>query len=509
MMGLESAMRVAKLSVVCTVILLCMACGDDVNEPGRQGESRGDASMPTEGDAPSADGQDSSPQWQPPQGLDVRGPVEGTVTDPLDDAAFVYDGREVRTYELRLSAENLALLDADPRAEQYVEGELLFEGRSYGAVGIRYKGSVGAFRGCTERPDGGAKICRKLSMKVKLNWDDPQGNFHGLRKLQFHSLNNDVSMMKERLGYFLYRSFGVPAPRAVHARLLINGELSGLYALVEQIDGRFTRSRFEEGGKGNLYKELWPLTDDGEPPDAMTIMEQLRTNEDESPSFDGLLSFSAALGDADTSELPAVIERFTDLEHTLRYLAVDRATGNDDGIFHWYCVTGPCWNHNYFWYEEQDAARLWLIPWDLDSGFNVDNRTTTIWYDWDDASLGCEPVFRPPFNLPQRPPVCDKLSGGWAGYQERYLELLQEFLDGPFDREQVEQRLLEWEAQIWPFVVEAADAHDDAVSAEQWQQGRAWLRASIDRLQARARERIAMGPRELEVAGETNDATAP
>jgi hypothetical protein len=60
-------------------------------------------------------------------------------------------------------------------------------------------------------------------MKVSFDWQNPDGRFYGLRKLQFHAMNRDPSMLKERLGYSIFRDFGVAAPRAAHARLLING----------------------------------------------------------------------------------------------------------------------------------------------------------------------------------------------------------------------------------------------------------------------------------------------
>ena len=56
-------------------------------------------------------------------------------------------------------------------------------------------------------------------------------------------MNLDTSLMRDRLGYLLFAEAGVAAPRSTHARVVINGEFVGLFALVEQIDGRFTRDR--------------------------------------------------------------------------------------------------------------------------------------------------------------------------------------------------------------------------------------------------------------------------
>ena len=45
--------------------------------------------------------------------------------------------------------------------------------------------------------------------------------------------------------------------RSVHARLVVNAKFYGLYALIEQIDGRFARYHFENGK--NLYKDSHQL----------------------------------------------------------------------------------------------------------------------------------------------------------------------------------------------------------------------------------------------------------
>ena len=426
-------------------------------------------------------------------------PVGPVVTDPYDDATYIYDQQALRTYELVLSPEDLALIDSAPREEMYVQGALRFEGQEYGPVGIRYKGSVGAFRGCISTEDGsGAKSCTKLSMKVKFNWNDPEARFFGLKKLQFHSMVNDPAMLKERLGYWMFRQFGVPAPRAVHARLIINGRFNGLFALVEQIDGRFTRSRFSEGGKGNLYKEAWPIDSLGLARSQMYLLERLKTNEDEDPTFHGMVGFGTDLQNASADNLPEVLKSWTDLEQTMRYVVVDRTTRNDDGAFHWYARAGAAtaWNHNYYWYEEPETARLWIIPWDLDSTFNLDSRITTIWMPWDDTSHECIGMSQSPHPA-LRAPSCDKLIWAWAQQQDRFLALLEAFLAGPFREEAWEPQLSAWQAQIAPFVQEADLTHADAVTVPEWQAATMDLRTRLLVLREAASARLAEGPKEI------------
>ena len=87
---------------------------------------------------------------------------------------YIFDQENLHTFDLILSEENLNLINRDPAAEEYVEGMLIFEKDTISPVGIRYKGSIGAFVGCLDGPNmfepSGAKICTKLSMKIKINW---------------------------------------------------------------------------------------------------------------------------------------------------------------------------------------------------------------------------------------------------------------------------------------------------------------------------------------------------
>ena len=198
-----------------------------------------------------------------------------------ESSDYIFDQHALHTFELSIPLSNLDKIDSNPAAEEYVEGSLKFNGEILSPVGMRYKGSVGAFVGAVSGIDwtnpSGRKTATKISMKIKIDWKDSTRTFYGLKKLQFHSQNLDPSQMHERLGYWLFREMGVVAPRSVHARLIINEIYYGVYALTEQIDEQFIAYNYKDAS-GNLYKEVWPVDYLGIATDDSIFLENLKTN---------------------------------------------------------------------------------------------------------------------------------------------------------------------------------------------------------------------------------------
>ena len=389
---------------------------------------------------------------------------------------YVFDQSTLNTYELIIPESNYLNINSRPAFEEYVEGSLVFQGDTISPVGIRYKGSIGAFVGCLSGNNfanpTGSKTCTKLSMKIKINWEGREDRFFGLRKLQFHSQNNDPSQMRERLGYHLFRSMGVPAPRSVHARLIINGEYSGLYALTEQIDGRFTRYNYDDG-TGNLYKEIWPLKMSGMPFSESEYLARLKTNEDENPIAEHILSFAEEVSTASTNELQNIITDRMDINEIMAYCVVDRLIRHDDGPFHWYCNDGPCTSHNFYWYENPTTKKLHLIPWDMDNAFdniiNDSNPITPIADGWGETTNNCNPFPYGFWNIQQWSASCDKLTKAWTSFETEYNTLKSNCINGPMSQANVDVLLTTWSEQIRNATEEAMELHDDAISIPQWE----------------------------------------
>lgn len=451
---------------------------DDETEPdsGDAGEADSEAVEPEPGPEPEPD---PDPE---PESEDEAAPKARWETGESD---YLFDQSLLHTYELTISEENLAFLDADPAAEEYVEGSLTFEGETLETVGIRYKGSIGSFLACTDGPNpfqpSGRKTCDKLSMKIKINWND-KTEFYGLRRVQLHAMNLDSTLMHDRLGYWMFEQAGVAGPRSTHARLMINGEFAGLFAMTEQIDGRLVRDRFDDG-TGNVYKEVWPFDSNREIIAAEELIGGLETNEDEDPTADIMLEFAQAILDSGATTDPVVarevLDEWTDLDAFIAYAVVDRAIAHDDGPFHWYCIQGPCEPHNFYWYEDPTERKLHLIPWDLDNAFDGlvgdGNPITKIADGWGETQNDCDPFPFGTFGLLQVSAACDPLVAAWSSLTDDYERIRAELFSGPATIDIITERLEAWAEQIAPVVAESEAAFDGSLTVAQWEQSVATL----------------------------------
>lgn len=470
-------LRAPLLGLIACLLIACSYHRDLPERPARC--SRRDPGCDRDAQVPEADaavmGADASVATGAVKLPEPGGRVGSVIAEPADDASdALFAGDGVKTYEVTVAPEDLATIDAMPSSEAYVTASLAIDGEHVDNLGIRYKGSAGAFiMPCTASTMPGRSIGPKVgkcSMKLAFDYLDEEARFHGLKKLNLHSMGRDLSYMRERLGYAMYREMGVASPRTAYVRLVINGKLEGLFLAVEQIDGRFTRSRFSEGGEGNLYKEVWPLYDD-----PVVYRTALESNKGDTTKVDKMLAFAQSL-----KLTPAASTDWVDRDYTLRYIAVDRVLQNDDGVFHFYCGRsgnnpGPYANHNYYWYEAERGGRMWLVPWDLDVSLANEPRTF-IDFEWSaQASCMCHIAI----GYPQRAPSCDPLVAQFATWRDDYDSMVDTFITGPFAKDVVEAKLAAWSDEIAAVVDETAGL-GGAPDRASWQRELLELRYVLD-----------------------------
>jgi len=177
----------------------------------------GDTSVPPGGDAAL------------PPGGDTTSTPPASATDLLfDDSAPLWH------FDIELAQADLDYLNADPAREEYVPGTVYFGDEQYDVVGVRYKGGFGTLDSCVGA--AGELLCSKLSLKLSFNELVPGRRFHGVRKVILHACNRDLTCLRERVSYRLFRDMGIEASRVVHATVSINGGEPNLYSMIEYVD---------------------------------------------------------------------------------------------------------------------------------------------------------------------------------------------------------------------------------------------------------------------------------
>ena len=392
----------------------------------------------------------------------------GSQDDPFADGV-------IRTWSLQLAPEDWQTLQDTALEEQYVPANLQIDGVDLGRVGVRYKGSHGTLYRCFD-PVTLEQLCAKVSLKIKFDKYVEGKRWKGLKRINLHAVISDPSLMHEKLGYQLFRESGIPAPRSSHGRVFLNGQALGVFAVTEQIDGRFTDNRFPKAPDDNLYKHAWPKTTDW-----AYFDQRLKTNEDLAQSHQRFIDFARELSTASTPQSRAnVLDAFMGLDYLARYMAVDTAIANWDGVTAFKCGTdgtSPCVNHNFYVYEDGYTGRLRLIPWDLDLTFSLthgigqSNHGFDAIPAWDDAPADCAaryPIFGG--TSMAAAPGCDPFFAGLAhGADPAYRRALAELLEGPFRLEKVLADVDRWavdledavhadptlDVNVWRWAVEA------------------------------------------------------
>jgi len=199
---------------------------------------------------------DTQPEDTAPDPVDTAGP--DTIPDAPEPSAAIFDDDELPVFTIRISVENAAALQAEYSGgeHEWVEASFVYDEREYDPIAIRLKGE-NSFEDFRSKP----------SIKVDFNRYDETTEFLELEGITLNNMNDDYSMMHERVVYRTYREAGIPAYRSNHALLYVqeldgDGEVVsdrfyGLYALLENANKDMIR-RWFDNEDGSLW-EIWDV----------------------------------------------------------------------------------------------------------------------------------------------------------------------------------------------------------------------------------------------------------
>ncbi len=365
-----------------------------------------------------------------------------TIALTEDSTAELFNDTIMRSYNLEISEQALQDMETYWAGEEYQMGQISVDGENLGHIGVRYKGSHG-LKICFDEENN--KVCPKVSLKFKFDRFDPQGELYGVTRLNLHSLNEDPSKLHDKIGYEQFHDMGIYSSRTAYCKLFINGEFHGVYLAVEQVDENFLASRFPEYDGGNLFKSVWPGHSEEE-----KLLNNLKTNP-YTVDLDGFREFGRAVG---TGNLTSELEDIIDLNYMMRYIAVDRAIINWDGIMTWYYSSskGRSSNHNFYWYEtEYPSKRFTLIPWDLDEclvrpGYVHEQCNIPTWTEGEDSKI--YPFWlTDSLTVPGNDPFIRGLS---QNHYDKYIKYSNDILEYGFNQDTLEDRITRYSELIRP-----------------------------------------------------------
>jgi len=165
----------------------------------------------------------------------------------------------------------------------------------------------------------------------------------------------------------VFEAMGIAAPRNAFARLTVNGEYWGLYALVEPVSKPFLEARLGEKS-GTLYDYEWIFPYDfswlgSQSSSYVPLPFQPETNGSRPDVAAGLVAFVQAINDTSDASFAASMEERLDVTRFLTHVAVENAIVEGDGI------VGNQGLNNFYLYEYGAKNRFVFIPWDKDSTF--------------------------------------------------------------------------------------------------------------------------------------------
>ena len=146
-----------------------------------------------------------------------------------------------------------ARLDLDPAAWQALRAN--FQSNQYYAANLTVDGVAVLQVGVRSRGDG-SRSEEKPGLKVEFDKYVPAQEYYGYKSLVIDNLTQDASFLRERLSFVVFEAMGIAAPRNAFARLTVNGEYWGLFALVEPVSKPFLEARLGEKS-GTLFDYEW------------------------------------------------------------------------------------------------------------------------------------------------------------------------------------------------------------------------------------------------------------
>ena len=313
-----------------------------------------------------------------PEDYEINEATQGKASEGAYNAYFLDD--DIQVVKLVVDEKNLEYLFENAADKPTVMAESVTIGdATVKYVGLKTKGSFTLEHSVLDNPDND-----RYSLSInfgkyikKADYGDKQ-NFFGCNKISFNNFFFDKSMMKEFFSLKLMHEMGLPAPQFGIAKLYINDEYYGVYAMVENMDYSILQ-QYYECGKSDLSSYLckpeytrFLYSEISEDPSPLWEQDEdtLKDVEDMIPTVTewvrklNLLSegkdFDGNAIDVNSEEYVKLLNQIMDVNETVKYFAVHS----------WLCQIDNMFDgmKNFGLYVDLDGRSV-IVPWDYDLSF--------------------------------------------------------------------------------------------------------------------------------------------
>jgi spore coat protein CotH len=263
--------------------------------------------------------------------------------------------------DLLVNSQDWAKLRENFGENDYYPADFKWNGETARNVGIRSRGH-------------GSRSGTKPGLRVDFDRYAGEQRFLGLKSLVLDNLTQDASGVHETATVQLMAKMGVPAPRESHARLYVNNEYVGLYAIVESVDKRLLARVFgvveeDTQNDGYLFEFRWNdewrleyLGDDLRPYRDRFEAKTHETRSDEQ-KYRPIQEMVRLINETREDRLVEVLNPVLDLTALIRYLATQNFVAQIDG------VVGRWGVNNFYLYRLEGSSQHVFIDWDEDTSF--------------------------------------------------------------------------------------------------------------------------------------------
>lgn len=315
---------------------------------------------------------------QVPESYAVDPATQADAKDGLYNAYFLKD--KLQTVSIQIDENNLNYLLQNATEEPYVLTQSVTIGdRTLSWCGLRTKGNFTLAHAYTDNP-GSDRFSFTVNFGeyvTKAAFGEKQ-TFFGCDRISFNNFYFDKSMLKEFFSLMLMEEMGLPTPQFGLAKLYINDEYYGVYAMVEAMDESILEQHLGVDDKQlspylckptgsrlryqDLVKDPSPLYEYDEET-REKVEQMLPTVLEWAKKLELLASgqdFSGEPVDVQSQEYIALLEQIVDVDEALRYFAVHSWLCQLDNMF--VCL------QNFGLYISPEGVST-LLPWDYDLAF--------------------------------------------------------------------------------------------------------------------------------------------